>query len=416
MTWFFFRLSLVLPGLMAMVSAQAAQEIDSSIAWSNGITARAYSVEVMRRLAEPVLTALSENKLKDRLPIPEQEASRRSYAPLEAFGRLMAGMAPWLELGPDDTPEGQLRGRMIRLASQSLVHAVDPASPDFMNFTNGGQPLVDTAFLAQGLLRAPVQLWGNLPTEERPNLFAALRSTRQIRPGENNWLLFSAMVECALWKFSDEFQIEPIQRAVEKHLEWYKGDGTYGDGAEFHWDYYNSYVIQPMLLDVLRVCLEKHHPLGDNYPLILKRARRYAAIQERLISPEGTFPVMGRSSAYRFGAFQSLSQLALMRQLPTEVKPGTARAALTAVIARMLEAPGTFDSNGWLQTGTVGFQPSIRESYISTGSLYLCSVGLLHLGLLPNDPFWTDPPAAWTQKRIWAGDDVAADHALQEKR
>ena len=24
--------------------------------------------------------------------------------------------------------------------------------------------------------------------------------------------------------------------------QWYKGDGVYGDGAMFHWDYYNSFV------------------------------------------------------------------------------------------------------------------------------------------------------------------------------
>ena len=88
------------------------------------------------------------------------------------------------------------------------------------------------------------------------------------------------------------------------------GDGTYGDGAEYHWDYYNSYVIQPMLLEVLRVCVEKKNPLGDLRPKVLARARRYALVQERLISPEGTFPVIGRSSAYRFGACNCSGTLA----------------------------------------------------------------------------------------------------------
>ena len=39
--------------------------------------------------------------------------------------------------------------------------------------------------------------------------------------------------------------------SLRQHDEWYKGDGMYGDGPQFHWDYYNSYVIQPMLLNVL---------------------------------------------------------------------------------------------------------------------------------------------------------------------
>ena len=82
----------------------------------------------------------------------------------------------------------------------------------------------------------------------------------------------------------------------------------------------------------------------------------------------------------------------------------------------MTEAPGTFDEQGWLQPGAVGRQPSIRENYIATGSLYLCLTGLVHLGLPANDPFWTAPAEPWTQKRIWAGEDIAADHAYKDAK
>jgi hypothetical protein len=162
------------------------------------------------------------------------------------------------------------------------------------------------------------------------------------------------------------------------------------------------------------MCVEQKHPLGELYPKVLGRAQRYAEVQERLISPEGTFPVMGRSSAYRFGALQHLSTMALMRQLPPDVKSAAVRSALTAVIRRMIEAPGTFDERGWLQVGAVGHQQSIRESYIATGSLYLCLTGLVHLGLPPDDPFWTAPAEVWTQKRIWSGQDIPADHAYRD--
>jgi hypothetical protein len=167
-----------------------------------------------------------------------------------------------------------------------------------------------------------------------------------------------------------------------------------------------------MLLDVLRICKGKSHPLGEHFPLALERMQRYATVQERLISPEGTFPIIGRSSTYRFGAFQALSQIALMHQLPKDIEPVAVRAALTAVIRKMMEAPGTFDEAGWLRPGAVGYQPSLKEDYISTGSPYLCSMGLLHLGLPPDDPFWTGEGLPWTQKRIWAGVDTPGDHAL----
>jgi hypothetical protein len=82
----------------------------------------------------------------------------------------------------------------------------------------------------------------------------------------------------------------------------------------------------------------------------------------------------------------------------------------------MIEAPETFDAQGWLQVGAVGHQPSLREGYISTGSLYLCLCGLLPLGLPANDPYWTAPAEPWTQKRIWSGEDISADHAYIDKK
>ena len=69
-------------------------------------------------------------------------------------------------------------------------------------------------------------------------------------------------------------------------------------------------------------------------------------------------------------------------------------------------------ANGWLQIGLWGHQPHLGETYISTGSLYLCSVALLPLGLPPSDNFWTRPPEDWTSRKLSAGQDLAADHAI----
>jgi len=372
---------------------------------------REYSLQVLDRVARPVMRSLAEGKLRAQMPLGPGEESRRDCTHLEAFGRTLCGIAPWLALGEENSPEGKLRAQYAEWSVKALVNATDPQSPDRMNFSRGGQPLVDAAFLSLALLRAPKQLWEPLTAAQREHLIHCLRETRPIKPGENNWLLFSALVESALWKFSDQVELARIERALEKHEEWYVGDGTYGDGPQYHWDYYNSFVIQPALIAVLEVCREKKSPLAAALPKILAQAQRYAEVQERLISPEGTFPVIGRSSSYRFGAFQTLSLMALRRELPASVPPAAARGAMTAVVRRMIEAPGTFDEKGWLHVGVVGNQPAVREKYISTGSLYLCLNGLLHLGLPADDPFWTAPAAAWTQKRLWAGENVPADHA-----
>ncbi|CAN5921702.1 DUF2264 domain-containing protein [soil metagenome] len=377
---------------------------------------RDFWLSTLTRIADPVLVNLSKGQLKANMPVesaPGQEQGRRQVSYLEAFGRLLAGMAPWLELGPDNTPEGKLRARYLDLTHQALAQAVDPASADFMNFSKGGQPLVDAAFLAHGLLRAPRQLKDKLPAPVRQNLVHALQSSRVISPGYNNWLLFSAMVEAALLELGESWDSMRVDYAVREHLNWYKGDGVYGDGPEFHFDYYNSFVIHPMLLEVVRVVSQKGGGYKQEYPLLVERAKRYADIQERLISPEGTFPVIGRSMAYRFGAFQLLAQMALTRQLPEQQLPAQVRSGLSAVIRRVMAAPGNFDKQGWLTIGFAGHQPGIGETYISTGSLYLCTTGLLPLGLPASDPFWSAPAADWTQKKIWSGQNIPADKALK---
>jgi hypothetical protein len=374
---------------------------------------RAVWVAHVRRLADPVLKNLAAGTLKARMPVEQAAgANRRNVSHLEAVGRLVAGIAPWLELRGDASAEGRLRTDYADLTVRAIARAVDPSSPDFLNFTRERQPLVDAAFLAQGLLRAPRALRGALDATTRKNVVAALESTRVIPPGFNNWLLFSATIEAALAALGASWDRMRVDYALRQHDEWYKGDGVYGDGPSFHWDYYNSFVIHPMLLDVLDAVREEMAAWKELATREDERARRYAAIQERLIAPDGSFPAIGRSLAYRCGAFQLLASMALRRALPDGVSPAQVRGALTAVIRRTLEAPGTFDADGWLQVGFCGHQPGVGETYISTGSLYLCSVAFLPLGLDASDPFWAAPGAPWTSVRAWSGQPFPIDHAL----
>nr|WP_277872837.1 DUF2264 domain-containing protein [Robertkochia solimangrovi] len=381
-------------------------------------------VKMLSKIADPVLSNLANDSLKYKMPVEkaiDPYGGREQVTYLEAFGRLLAGMAPWLELGPDDTEEGKLRERYITLAVKGIENATDPNAADYMNFTEGGQPLVDAAFLAEALIRAPEQLWGNLDETTRENVIRELKSTRSISPPYMNWLLFSGMVEAALLKFTGDADMMRIEYALLKHDEWYLGDGIYGDGPDFHWDYYNSYVIQPMILDIVNVLGDKKESLSnyryrnkfiDDAGVFLERAQRYAAIQERLISPEGTFPPIGRSLAYRCGAFQMLSQIAFFQKLPHQIAPAQVREGLFAVIKNQMSVPGTFDENGWLTIGFYGHQREIAEPYISTGSLYLCSTAFLVLGLPQQTPYWSAPGRPWTQKQIWSGGMAKADHAF----
>ncbi|MCA8830967.1 DUF2264 domain-containing protein [Hymenobacter pini] len=377
-------------------------------------TDRDYWVATLLRVAEPVLTATAQNQLRATMPVetaPGHEAGRRQVTHLEALGRTLAGLAPWLELADVPAAERAQQQRCAELARQAVANAVNPQAADFMNFTQGGQPVVDAAFLAHALLRAPTQLWEKLPETTRQQLTAALQSTRVIKPYYSNWLLFSAIIEAALLRFTGTGDLMRMDYAIKEHQTWYKGDGTYGDGPDYHWDYYNSYVIQPMLLDVVGTLVAAGKENKELLEKLQARARRYAAVQERLIAPDGSFAAFGRSLAYRCGAFQHLAQASLQKLLPEELPAGQVRNALTAVIRRTLEAKGTFDAKGWLQIGLCGHQPGIGEQYISTGSLYLCTTAFLPLGLPATDAFWSSPAQPWTAQRIWSGQDVKTDHA-----
>ncbi len=196
--------------------------------------------------------------------------------------------------------------------------------------------------------------------------------------------------------------------------EWYKGDAWYGDGAELHLDYYNSLVIHPMLTDVLSVMKKHGLERAEFLERQLVRQQRMAAQLERMISPEATYPVVGRSIVYRFGVFHALSQIALLDKIPQPLSKGQIRSALTAVMQRQISMPGTFDENGWLKIGFSGSQINMSEPYINTGSLYMCTAVFLPLGLPANHPFWTEPYSEWTNLKAWKGVDVGADKALRK--
>ncbi|MCM1537660.1 MAG: DUF2264 domain-containing protein [bacterium] len=369
--------------------------------------------ERMLRIADPVIVNLAENRLKENMP-SEFHPHRKEFMYLEAFGRTAGGLAPWLELEEVAEEEKEIRDRYRQMVQAGIANAVNPNGKDFMNFSEGyGQALVDAAFLAQGVVRAPRQMYGQLAGEDRRNFVRALKATRRFTPFVCNWILFSAMVETALYVMGEaDYDMTRVEYAVRMFQNWYVGDGTYGDGEFFHWDYYNSFVIQPMLTDILGTFKEVRQDYEELYDIAKKRASRYAGIQEQMIGPDGTYPVIGRSASYRFGAFHALAQAVLLENLPENVTNGQVRSALTAVLEKGMAHTEMFDGAGWLLPGVYGNQPGLAEDYISVGSLYLCMEVFLPLGLPQTHPFWSEPEQDWTAKKIWSGKDMQADHAM----
>lgn len=377
---------------------------------------REYWSRLLYKIANPVLTNLANGTLKKNMPLekaPTFGSREVKVAYLEIVGRTIAGIAPWLATPDDDTPEGLLRKDLRTKMLQGLTACFAPNSPDALTFDVEFQPIVDAAFLCQGLLRAPKALWEPLDKITKERIVKALKSLRNRKPFNNNWLLFGSLTEAFLLSVGETPDQERLQVGPKMLDEWYKGDGWYGDGPHLAFDYYNSFVIHPMMVDTVAILVDKGILSKETYDKVLKRMQRYAAELERMISPEGTYPPIGRSIVYRTAAFHALSQIALLKKLPADINYAQVRCALTKVKQNMYEASGTFDNNDWLQLGFVGHYPDIAENYISTGSLYMATLSFLPLGLPATDEFWTGPAADWTAKRAWAGKGFTQDHSVQ---
>ncbi|WP_213806287.1 DUF2264 domain-containing protein [Granulicella sp. dw_53] len=391
-----------------------------------GVGTRAEWLKHLQRVSDPVLKALSRRELRKVMPVeaaPGLREVRSVGSPLEALGRLLAGIAPWLELEPsagEPSEETALRKQYREWARTGIVSSVDPASPDYMRYGESAQTLVDSSFLALALLRAPKQLLHPLDAKTKQRLADALVKERGVTPNHNNWLLFVTMNEALLKVMGEAGYTDHawdklrVDFGLSEHHDWYLGDGVYGDGPHFHADFYNSFVIQPYLLQLMDTVGDAHPSWAADRRAITLRASRYAAIQERMIASDGSYPVLGRSITYRCGAFHHLADVARRHLLPDGVSPAQVRGALTAVMQRTLGAPGTYSADGWLQIGLAGHQPLLGEEYISTGSLYLCSFAWLPLGLPVSDPFWSLPSEPWTSQKVWSGVNLHADHAQDD--
>lgn len=275
-----------------------------------------YWVALLDKVATPVLDNMSKGLLVKNMkmqfsPTWDNRDARVGY--MEAFGRLIAGIAPFLALPDDNSAEGKVRKRLRDQTLASLKNAVDPQSPDYLYWgtPRSHQPLVDAAYIAQALLAAPEALWKPLDDKTKERIIHEFTTIRQIKPFRNNWVLFAAIIETFLLSVDVKIDEERIDSAIDTLTKWYVGDGWYSDGDRFHFDHYNGYVIHPMMTEILKINVAKGRRKKEEFETAYKRMQRYASFQERYISPEGTFPVVGRSSTYRVGAFWPLAKLAL---------------------------------------------------------------------------------------------------------
>lgn len=374
---------------------------------------RDYWISILQKITHPVLSNLAKGTLRKNMPYESTSLEGQKFSYLEAFARVFNGIAPWLELGPDASEEGMVRDKYIRLTMKAISNAVNPNHNDYIFAVEPKQSLVDIAIFAQGLLRSKNEIWLNLPMDDQARIIRELKNTRVIAPYENHWLLFTAMIEAALLEFTGECDKERLSYGIARFRdEFYIGDGIYADGEDFTAGYFNSIVIHPMLNDILKVMRKYGISEGEFLDVQLMRSSRLSSQLERMISPEGTYPLLGSCLAYRCGIFHLLSQAALLKILPRNINPAQVRSALTTILKKQFGGNQNFSNNGWLLVGLNGSQIDISESDINTGSLYFCCSIFLPLGLDASDAFWTTPSAEWTSLQAWNGNKIQKDQSI----
>ena len=111
----------------AALTATAASAADSAapiVRPATGADDRAYMISLLERMASPVLDRMSRGRLQREWSpelSPTWDGRNAKVAYLEGFGRLIDGIAPWLGLPDDATPEARLGTRLRQQAHESYT-------------------------------------------------------------------------------------------------------------------------------------------------------------------------------------------------------------------------------------------------------------------------------------------------------
>jgi hypothetical protein len=312
---------------------------------------------------------------------------------LEGFARTFL-LAAFRAAGDED-------GTALAPYREGLVSGPGPAGPDAWppigSHGPGGQPMVESASVALGLLAARRWTWDLLDDGEKDRLEAWLRGALRNEPAPNNWYLFPMAVAAFLDEVGrgDTETARAIDRAHDLLEGWYRGDGWYSDGDGRAFDHYIGWAMHlyPVLVAHLRGDTARLEHLGPR-------------LEEFLGSFAATFDVngaplhQGRSLTYRTAA---LSAVALGEVVGwTPLRPGQTRRILSAGLRYFLDRGALTD--GIFSRGWHGPHAATLQTYSGPASPYWASKGFVGLLLPETAPLWTaveePPPSAGPDRTV----------------
>ncbi|WP_194926520.1 DUF2264 domain-containing protein [Catenulispora pinisilvae] len=315
---------------------------------------------------------------------------------IEGFARSFLIAAPLLagrEADPHDHAGWYARG---------LAAAMTPEGPDrwgraigvneIQQWNGTPQPIVEAANLAFGLAICRAQVWDRLEDKLRDQTAEWLTHHCVKHGSDNNWLLFTAVIEAFLVWAGYDVPGGHAQADVDLFESWYLGDGWYNDGpispTTRHGnrvDHYNSWVIHPFLWQWYQMSDQP----ADRRDQYLRRLGEFADSYALLFAADGSSLHQGRSMTYRQAVLGGLWTAGL-------AGVGSAAAGATRRLASGVLRRFTLDrgvgvdgppSLGW---SAAEFLP-MCQGYSGPGSPYFAGMGFLGLAAPADHPLWTEP-------------------------
>jgi hypothetical protein len=301
--------------------------------------------------------------------------------------------------------------------ARGLAAAMEPAGPDrwgraigvdeIKQWNGTPQPIVEAANLAFALAVSRPRFWDKLDDALRDRTADWLAHHAAKHGSDNNWLLFTAVIEAFLRSAGYDVPGGHAQADVDLFESWYLGDGWYNDGpistTTGHGnrvDHYNSWVIQPFLWQWYQLTDQPPERRDRFHTRLAEFADSYAP----LFAPDGSPLHQGRSLTYRQAVLGGLWAAALA----DVAAPGATRRLASGVLQHFTNLGVGLDAAPSLGHAAAQFLP-MCQVYSGPGSPYFAGMGFLGLAAPADHPLWTTPEHPQPSERA---DTVRTLHAI----